>query len=201
MVQRLSIATVSGVAVTFALLWIMQWMIATGRDVLSATETFSFVDFVRVEREEATQRRERRVEPPPPVDQPPPDTPPPQMDNVDASAFTGISMGPVTTTIDRSISGTGLQVTDGEYLPMFRQEPVYPNRAAERGIEGYCILEFTVTRLGTVEDPRILECSHSIFERASLQAVQRWRYRPRVVNGEPIESPGVQTRLTFQLER
>ncbi|MCC5794200.1 MAG: energy transducer TonB [Chromatiales bacterium] len=200
MVQRLGIATVGGVVVTFALLWIMQWMIATGRDVLSATESFSFVDFVRVEREETVERRERRPEPPPPVDQPPPDTPPQQMDDLDMGAI-GVSMGPVTTTIDRNIAGTGLQVTDGEYLPMFRQEPVYPNRAAERGIEGYCIVEFTVTRLGTVEDPRIIECSHSIFERASLQAVQRWRYRPRVVDGEPIESPGVQTRLTFQLER
>jgi protein TonB len=200
MIQRYSIAVVSGTLVTFALLWIMQFMISTGRDALTATETLRFVDFVRVQREEITERRERKPEPPPPVDQPPPDMPQPQLDNFDASAFTGISMGPVQTSIDRNISGGGLQIVDGEYLPMFRQEPTYPTRALERGTEGYCVVEFTVTRLGTVENPRIVECSNSIFERSSLQAVLRWRYRPRVVNGEPIESPGVQTRLTYQID-
>jgi periplasmic protein TonB len=200
MIQRYGISIVSGTVVTFALLWIMQFMISTGRDALTATETLRFVDFVRVQREEVTQRRERKPEPPPPVDQPPPDMPQPQLDNVDAN-FTGISMGPVQTSIDRNISGGGLQVVDGEYLPMFRQEPSYPIRAQERGLEGHCDVEFTVTRLGTVENPRIINCTSSIFERSSLQAVQRWRYRPRVVNGEPIESPGVTTRLTYRMEK
>jgi len=201
MIQRYGIAIVVGTIVTFGLLWTMQFMISTGRDVLTASESFRFVDFVRVQRDEQVERRERKPDPPPPVDQPPPDAPQPQMDNIDAGAFTGISMGPVETSINRNISGTGLQVTDGEYLPMFRQEPTYPARALERGIEGYCVVEFTVTRTGTVDSPRIIECTHSIFERSALQAVARWRYRPRVVDGEPIESPGVQTQLTFQIEQ
>ncbi|HKJ61282.1 MAG TPA: energy transducer TonB, partial [Hyphomicrobiales bacterium] len=81
-----------------------------------------------------------------------------------------------------------------------RVAPVYPSRALSRGIEGYVDLSFTVTTAGTVKDPEILFSSSSLFDRAATRAVLKFKYKPRVVDGEPVEVPGVKTRITFKIE-
>lgn len=58
-----------------------------------------------------------------------------------------------------------------------------------------------MTRQGTVRDPRVIESTSTIFDDAAIDAVMRFRYRPRVIDGEPVDVPGVQFRMTFQLER
>jgi len=69
-----------------------------------------------------------------------------------------------------------------------------------RGLEGHVDLEFTVTTAGTVRDPIILFSTSSLFERAATRAVLKFKYKPRVVDGVPVDVPGVKTRITFQIE-
>ena len=121
------------------------------------------------------------------------------MDNIDPSAQS-ITIGNVNVDTGINIGFGGFDNVDGEYLPIVKVAPIYPRRAQSRGISGYCILSFTVTRLGTVADPEIVECSSSLFERASTNAALKFKYKPRVVNGEPIDVPGVKHKITFQLE-
>jgi protein TonB len=45
-----------------------------------------------------------------------------------------------------------------------------------------------------------VESTHSVFERPALKAVLKFKYKPRIVDGEPIEVAGVQNKITFQLE-
>ncbi|SVD91537.1 uncharacterized protein METZ01_LOCUS444391, partial [marine metagenome] len=92
-------------------------------------------------------------------------------------------------------------VSDGEYLPIVKVAPIYPARAASRGLEGYVILEFTVTRAGTVRDVFVVESTSSIFERAATTAAYKFKYKPRVIDGEPVEVPGVRNKITFVLEK
>jgi protein TonB len=198
MVARLGISLVTGVIVTFALLWLMQFLIATGRSAITDRSEFRFQDFIRVRQEETIEQKDRKPEKPPEVQEKPPDMPPPQMDSLDPSTPT-VSLGRVTVDIDVGVAGGDFAV-DGEYLPIVRVEPIYPRRAQSRGIEGYCDMEFTVMRTGEVTDAVAVECSSSVFESASVKAVLKWKYKPRVVNGEPIDSPGVQTRLTYRFE-
>ena len=198
MVARLGISLASGVVVTFALLWLMQFLIATGRSALTDRGDISFADFIRVRQEETLEQKDRKPEKPPEVEEKPPEMPPPQMDSLDPSAPT-VSMGRVNVDISVGMEGGDFAV-DGEYLPIVRVEPIYPRRAQSRGIEGFCDMEFTVTRTGEVRDAVATECSSSVFESASVKAVLKWKYKPRVVNGEPIDSPGVQTRLTYKFE-
>ncbi len=78
--------------------------------------------------------------------------------------------------------------------------PAYPVRARERGTEGWVDLEFTVTKDGTTHDPSVSAAEPAgVFDRAALDAVRRWRYEPRVVNGTIVEQR-VETRLRFRLE-
>lgn len=199
MVSRIGISLVAGVIMTFALLWVMQILIATGKDALSEAKDFRFVDFVRINREETVEQKKPKPKKPPEVDQPPPDQPPPNLDNFDPGAQ-AINLSNVNVDTGINIGFGGFENVDGEYLPIVKVAPIYPRRAQSRGVSGYCILSFTVTRLGTVSDPEIIECTSSLFERASINAVLKFKYKPRVVNGEPIDVPNVKHKITFQLE-
>ncbi|MCZ6853685.1 MAG: energy transducer TonB [Gammaproteobacteria bacterium] len=89
---------------------------------------------------------------------------------------------------------------DGNYLPIVKVAPVYPRDAQTQGIEGYVVLEFVVTRTGSTADAVVIESSPpDVFDKAALNAVQRFKYKPRVVDGKPIEVAGVRNRISFEL--
>lgn len=78
--------------------------------------------------------------------------------------------------------------------------PEYPARALERGTQGWVDIEFTVATDGTTRDATVRAAEPAgVFERAALQAVGRWRYEPRIVNGTPADQR-VQARVRFALE-
>ncbi len=191
-----------GGTVALVLLWLMQYLIASGRDALDDGQKFRFVDFVRVEKEENVEVKERQRKRPPKPEEAPPDLAPPQQDNLNPSSD-AVYVAPVA--VDGAgvdiASSFGLSASDGEYLPIVKVAPVYPRRAQQRGIEGTCLVEYTVTTLGTVENPLVVECSSSLFERASLNAALKFKYKPRVVDGEPIPVAGVQNLFTYVLDQ
>ena len=87
-----------------------------------------------------------------------------------------------------------------EYRALSRPKPAYPPQALARGIEGYVVLEFTVTAAGTTRDPRVLEASPAdVFDAAALAAAREFRYQPRIQAGAPVDVPGVRTRIRFQI--
>ena len=78
--------------------------------------------------------------------------------------------------------------------------PEYPARALERGTQGWVDIEFTVNRDGTTRNGVVTAAEpRGVFDRAALQAVSRWRYEPRVVNGSVVEQRVI-ARLRFQVE-
>ena len=85
-------------------------------------------------------------------------------------------------------------------MPFLTVLPDYPQRAAARGIQGWVIVEFTVDTLGRVIDPRVVDAQPShIFNASALKAVLRYKYKPRVVHGEPTMVRGVTQRIVFNL--
>ena len=195
---RFAIAGVTGVVVTFALLWVMQILIATGKDALTNKRDFRFVDFVRIKRDEVVNLDEDKPEKPPEPEQQPPDMPQPELDQLNTSDTVNISFS--RTGIELVPSRGNFSIVDGDYLPIVKVAPIYPRRAQTRGLEGYCLLEFTVTRTGTVRDARAIECTSSLFQRASVNAAAKFKYKPRVVDGQEIEVPGVQHIIRFEIE-
>jgi protein TonB len=97
--------------------------------------------------------------------------------------------------------GLALGSGDGEYLPIVKVTPVYPRRALQRGIQGYVIVEFTVNKTGAVVDIFVVEANpEGIFDDAAMDAAKKFKYKPRVVNGEPAAVSGVQNRITFKID-
>ncbi|MFP3367304.1 energy transducer TonB, partial [Pseudoalteromonas sp. SIMBA_148] len=81
------------------------------------------------------------------------------------------------------------------HLPIVKVAPVYPRRALSPRIQGYVIVEFTVTKQGTVRDPQVVKAEpESLFDRAAMDAALKLKYKPRVVNGEAVEVAGVQNK-------
>ncbi len=78
--------------------------------------------------------------------------------------------------------------------------PKYPERAYIRKISGYVDVEFAVTERGDVTDVKIVHASSVLFERSAVQAVQQFKYLPRIENGIPATTPGVRLRISFDFD-
>jgi protein TonB len=142
-----------------------------------------------------TEQKPEKVEDP---EEPPPEIQPLEFD---MDMDTNVANIAPSTAVDISISSSGMSSGDGEYLPIVKVAPIYPRRAQTRGITGYCIVEYTVTKTGSIRDPQPVDCQpQGVFESASVKASLKFKYKPRVVDGEPIEVAGVQNKFTYELE-
>lgn len=198
MAIRYAFGVVLGAFATFVLFMIMQSVIKSDKSGLTEGAQGKIVDFVRLEDDQDIEVKNRKPEPPPPPDEPPPDMPKPQFDSSDVSQ--GVDIGAVDVNVDLNVGGIGGFSSDGEYLPIVKVSPVYPRRAQTRGIEGYVLLEFIVTKTGAVANPVVLESKPpGIFDRAATNAALKFKYKPKVVNGEAIDVAGVRNRITFEL--
>ena len=110
---------------------------------------------------------------------------------------------PVATDINMTAGGISLTPGDAEYLPIVKVAPLYPRRALQRGIEGYVLVEFTVTRQGSTRDIKVIESkpSSSLFHSAAIKATAKFKYKPRTVDGKAIEVAGVKNKIIFRLEK
>ena len=197
---RYFVALAIGSFAALSLLWVMQFLIATGQAAITEALDARFVDFVRVKREETVEQKEEKPERPPEVDDQPPDLPQQDMDNSDFDSAVAVSAPNPNMDVGLDSELGDFSLAEGDYLPIVKVAPMYPRRAQSRGLEGYCDLQFTVTPLGTTADVSVIECTSSLFERASVQALLKFKYKPRVVNGTAIAVPGLRHRITFQIE-
>ncbi|MBA3563443.1 MAG: energy transducer TonB [Gammaproteobacteria bacterium] len=79
-------------------------------------------------------------------------------------------------------------------------EPEYPRRAWVRDIDGWIDLEFTVTEIGQTRAIEVTGAkSRGWFDRAAIEAVEQWQFRPELKNGQPIEHRA-KVRLQFTRE-
>lgn len=184
-------------SITFGLLFVMQLLIASGRSEAESREPLRWVDFVRVNRTAIVETtRDKPQRPPEPAE-------PPEM----TRTTTGTEGGTIAVTITPpnlgggvDIGGPGFGVADGEYLPLSKVMPAYPAAAQRSGIEGYAVVRYTVTALGTTRDIELVESSNPVFDRSCVDAASKFKYRPRYINGEAIEVPGVQNRCVYRLD-
>ena len=199
---RLLVGLLLGAVVTLFLFWIMQYLIETADRTLDEARRGALVDFVRVKRTEIVERRQIKPKKPPPPKTPPPQPPAPKLDRLKPTAEKiAIRAAPVKTDIEMTSGGFSLGVGEGDYLPIVKVAPIYPQRPLSRGIEGSCIVEFTVTRTGTTRDARAVDgACDGVFKKASVQAALKFKYKPRVIDGQNVAVPGVRNKFTYIIE-
>ena len=87
-----------------------------------------------------------------------------------------------------------------QYLPISKQAPDYPQRALDKGIQGDCTVEYSVTPQGTVDNPKVVGYCHPAFIRPSLVAAATFRYQPRVIDGQAVTVPGVRNTFHYKIQ-
>ena len=133
----------------------------------------------------------------PEEEEPPPETMPPEFDMTPPADLENAAPRPK---FDMRGKRRGV-FADGSYVPIFKIPPIYPRRAQERGIEGCVMLEFTVTKVGSVRNPVVLwSVPNGIFDRAASRAALKFKYKPQIRDGQAIEVPGVLNQVTFIIE-
>ena len=186
--------------VTIGLFLIMK-VLVTGQEYEIEEELTSIgIDFVRVERDEESQTKDRALKRPSKVEPEEPPPPPkltqPNRPNVDKASMSA-DMGAF------DLAGLNLNApVDGDTLAIVRVLPRYPSRALSRGIEGWVLLEFAIDELGLAVNPVVIESEPpGIFDRAATSAVKRWKYRPMIEDGRPRMRPGVRQLISFEIAK
>jgi protein TonB len=197
--------------VTAGLFWLMHAFMGAKGHGADAIEALPAIDFVRLRRDSQVETLERRKPPPPPPEQPPPparmkvatesvqqqSAPTPfAMPNLGLSANVG--GGPFLGEMG-GVSGASTSMFDGDIIPLQRIAPQYPREAARARITGWVQLEVTVNADGSVRSAKVTDAKpKGLFDAAAVTAVLRWKFKPKIVNGTPVEQRGLQ-RIEFDL--
>lgn len=205
--MRILISAGAGLAVALLLFLLMNTLISGeqsfDRDALGR----NLVDFIRVRPNEilTIKDRARPEESPPPEDPPPPprmnvaDHPKPspvplniELPNIAVPATTG--GGPYL-----GQWSPGDAAAEGDVIPIVRIDPEWPREALLDRIEGWVRIEFTILPDGNVTDPVVLESEpRRVFDQNAMRAVRRWKFKPRIVDGEAVSRQAIQT-IDFSL--
>ena len=195
-----AVPIVGGAALsTFGLFFLMQGLVGSDMmDFPESTPVFNPNIFVDDTPPEPVRTVDRLTPPPDVID--PPEQIKPDIKPTDGRRIR-IGVPPV---VPKSSSGDTFDpraaMRDGERIPLVRVQPQYPRRALERGTEGSVVVEFTVSKNGTVEDAHVIAAEpEGLFDRAALAAIAKFKYKPKVVDGVAYASPAERYRFVFTL--
>ena len=204
--MRFLLSIGAGVLMALLLFLLMHTLIGGREGFQRPDDSGRVVDFVRVRAEEIVQTRERRVpkKPPPPEKPPPPpklQTQAPQqqvkqvLDIETPDISVGFTGGPVVAAAWQAGDSMG----DGDIIPIVRIEPTYPRDALLDGIEGWVRVRFTIMPDGSVRNAAVIASKPPrMFDRAATRAILRWKFRPRIVDGQAVSREAEQT-IEFQM--
>ena len=198
MIARYFVSVTLGSAVTFSLLFLMQHLISTGEEVVTPPLPPP-VDYVWKKRFVEPKPVRSLPRPPDERELPPPTKFPPYDGDPTDGPVVRI-LGPTPPVIGLGAGPVTGYAQSGDLLPIVAVAPAYPARALARHLEGYVVVEYTVTVTGGVRDAFVVASSSSIFDQSALEAAYKFKYKPRVVDGQPVEVPGVRRKFSFVLE-
>ncbi len=89
-----------------------------------------------------------------------------------------------------------IAVSDRDAQPLVRIPPIMPPRAEK---SGHCKVRFDVSPQGQPFNVVATYCTSSVFKRASIKSVEKWKYNPKIVDGRAVARRGVESQITFQL--
>ena len=201
---RLPAAVVGAVAISTALFGFLHALISQRGEIGEVREATK-IEFTRLRQDTEVEKKKTEKAERVKAEQAPP---PPQLalakTSLDPNAG-GDAASAIATLVEAqtqqmgNLGGTG--GADRDAVPLVRIEPDYPMQARQRGIEGWVVVEFTISTAGTVKDAEVVASEPgTVFDRAAVQAVRKWKYNPKIVDGKPVERPGVKVRLDFEME-
>ena len=199
---RWAVSMLMAAGITLGLFYFMQALIATGADLDQRVSVVKIVDATMPEIELEVIEE---IDKPEPIED---DTEvveevPDRQVSLSDSPSLNIERASIEIDTGLQLSNASISATDGDMLPLVAIAPQYPTRAAQRGIEGWCLVSFTVNGLGNVEEDSIVVVDaepSSMFDRSSIRAAGRFKFQPRVVDGQGVAVEDVQYVFRYELE-
>jgi protein TonB len=199
---RFPIAFLLAFAVTGLLFWFL-WVLIHASGEIGERKTATRIEFTRLRRDTEVQtKREEKARRERPAEAP--TAPQISRMSIGGPATEAIQMLNPSVDVRGALQRISVNVggSDRDVIPLVRIEPEYPNRAANRGIEGWVLVQFTITPAGTVKDATVVDAApKGYFEDSALKAIARWRYNPKIEEGVAVERRGIQVVLRFQIEQ
>jgi len=202
---RIFLSFAAALLTTFTLFFMMESLVAVGKASIEKPPKASQIEFVRLNRDSELNLKARELprKPPPKMT---PSKPAANYESVESTA----EASPTKLSVQRPGLDSALTLAGGidlgsapmdrDAVPIVRVEPMYPARAAQRNIEGWVLVEFSISKLGTVLNARVVRSEPGkIFNRAALKAVNKWKYKPKIDNGVAVETHGHRKKLKFTL--
>jgi len=186
-----------GIVVTTTLLWTMNSLIEMAEPAHTAKPPRILLPWVRILEDTPV---ETNVKPPERVAAPaePPQHTPPRNHNGETIPV-GIPTTPTTPDGPKYVPGT-LGNVDSGLINIINAKPDYPVAASQKGLEGYVVVQFDVTEIGTVENVAVLESSSAVFNKAAVRAAYRSRYKPKTVDGVSQRTQGLRKLFRFEMD-
>ena len=200
--KAVPIAFLCALMTTIALLSLIQLLVAGSNDTADQSTPFHFVDFIGSAPQKDTM--EKKLKPQKPKREQQPSRKIINKMTTSQLDLSGKQPSFIALMDEMKLSTQSMSLikSEGDMLPIVKVTPVYPPRALNRGIEGNCVIEFTVMADGSVDDASVVtdQCD-ALFSGVSLQAVKKFKYKPRIENGIPITVAGIRNKFVYRLEQ
>jgi len=197
MMKRYLSAAAVAIGATTSLVWVMHALVAVSHGEPIEPRNGTILKFVSEIDDSDVKTKEKAPIPPRPPIEPPPPSPPRDANGpqLPVAIYTPAPT-PQTTNTKRAAFGEG----NSALINIINAQPDYPVVASSKGIEGYVIVAFDVTKMGTIENVAVIESSNSIFNKPAKKAAYRSRYKPRTIDGVPQRTDGLSKKFSFVLE-
>jgi len=186
---------------TFAIFVFMAFLVAN--DQLTPVEILPAVNINVYQTPEDSKVKdiERTLSKPP---TPPPAMPRNTITPAVAQTDTVFDYQPIA--LKSSESGTNIGkmkgLPDGDARPIVRITPKYPIEAARNGIEGWVVLGFDINAIGEVVNIKVINAEPKrIFDKAAKQALRRWKYKAKSVDGQQVQQTSLSVQLDFNIDQ
>ncbi|NMP31982.1 energy transducer TonB [Thalassotalea sp. M1531] len=190
-----------GVATTFALFVFMAKLISSDDLNWQDTEKPPVITVLQTPDEPKVVPRERpKLTPPPPQQLPRVQNE--MVSEVSDAILPGYQPTGLKIKTDIGIGNKFNVAPDGDARPIVRVNPKYPVPAARDGIEGWVSLSFDINEIGEVVNVKVTDAEPKrIFNKAATQALRRWKYRAKIVDGKPIVQHNLSVLLEFNMSQ
>jgi protein TonB len=200
MKKILSICTLAGI-ISFGLFAFMAFLISNDGVVKTAVSPPVNFDVVQVPEDTKPAPIVRKQLQPP--------EPPPIME---VSKVTPV-ITEVNSTFDYNHSKPSFEDSNGDDFimksppnhdarPIVRVNPKYPITALREGVQGWVKLAFDISAIGQVINVKVIDSEPKrIFDKAAKQALKKWKYRAKSIDGKKVQQKNFTVQLDFTMEK
>ena len=202
--QKLPVLLFASFLISLVIFYVMSALILPDSSLQKRSIPDTSVHFLMSGELDDLRLRDRKLPEKPKPEEAPPSTPKLKIQSTELEKLeleTKLPSLDLSELSDTGLVSGGIGSQDKEATPSFRVDPIYPRGAAMQGVEGFVILKFDISETGSTTNISVLQSRPpQIFNSSAIQALRKWKYKPKINEGKPVVQKNLKVRLDFKLE-